>query len=160
MSKVLLIPALIVLAEAGLNFAPANAYFASRATVSGNTFSTGTWDSSVTETTDNTSSSQQAPPNLDELKVALVNTDEPTQLYGLMSSNFKSLFSADDFGEVWGGGASLVSVEYLSPPTQTLGSDWYEQPATITFTGGVSATYNLIFHLENGAWKLYATEEL
>ena len=147
MKRLYLLALLGLLAFSGVGATPTNASFNSQVTVSGNTLSTGTWGVS-----------SSTPPDLESVKTVLLG-DSPT-FYNLMSTDFQSLFSAAEFTAAMGEGAAIVSVEYLAPATQTLGSDWYEQPAKITFSDGTVTTYNLIFHLENGAWKLYATEEI
>ena len=120
-------------------------------TITGNIFSTGSWE---------TSSAQEDPVQevLDDTKTALATNDSPT-LYDLMSSDFKDLFGAENFTNTFNEGSTISAVTYLDT-AQTLPSEWREQKATIAFSDGSTANYNLIFHLESDVWKLYATEDL
>lgn len=147
MSRYLLVLSLAILAFSGLCPASTNAYFSSQVSVSGSTFSTGFWEAS-----------SSAAPDLEDFRTGLLSGAQT--FYDQMSAEFKALFSAEDFAAVWEGGATITNIEFLAPVVQTLGGGWHEQPAKITFSDSTSANYNLIFHLEGGEWKLYATEEI
>lgn len=91
---------------------------------------------------------------LDDLK-----TGNYTALYNLMSVDFKNTFSLEDF--VASFPPVLVSSGSLAGDPKIFGSDneWAEQSVKLVLSDATSQNYLNIYHLENTAWTLYATQD-
>ncbi|MCX6783685.1 MAG: hypothetical protein NT141_01245 [candidate division WWE3 bacterium] len=92
--------------------------------------------------------------------VTKMTASDAAAIYDLMSSEFKDTFTAADFEKSWSeSGEKIVSVENL-PTIQMLQKDWYTQQVVAKTQSGKADKFNLVLHLENGKWVIYATEPL
>lgn len=144
MKRFVLVISLSLISLIGSSSKSTSANYSSNVAVTKNTLSTGTW-STVQDT-------------VNDVKVALEDNNAP-DLYNLMSADFTALFPLDDFTSAFNTDPSIVTVTYLET-TQTLGESWHEQRVHVTYSDDTEASYNLIFKLEVGEWKLYATEDV
>lgn len=105
-------------------------------------------------------SSQQAVEDVSNLVVSLLVNGRYENLYNLMSLEFKNTFSLEDFV-----GSFTGSVKVVNGATTTAAkiygasNDWAEQPVSLNLANGTTQKYLDIYHLENGSWTLFATED-
>lgn len=82
-----------------------------------------------------------------------------TELYKLMSADFRNTFSLEDF--VASFSSSVVSSGSIVADPRIFGTnnEWAEQSVRITLADGSIQNYLNIYHLESTAWTLYATQD-
>lgn len=92
---------------------------------------------------------------------ASLTTKNYLSLYNLMGVEFKSNYSYDDFVNSLGQSGAVIGFVVQSTP-RLFGTvnDWAEVRVQLTQSTGVVKTYNEVFHLESGVWRLYGTEEV
>lgn len=82
------------------------------------------------------------------------------KLYDLMSTEFKSVFSKEDFVSSFTSSTDVISGELVGIPTVYGGNiEWGEQLTNLSLNDGTVKKYLLIFHRESSVWKLYGTED-
>ena len=82
------------------------------------------------------------------------------KLYDLMSAEFKSVFSKEDFISSFSSSVDVSLGELTGTPTVYGGNlEWGEQLTKLTLNDGTVKKYLLIFHRESSVWKLYGTED-
>ncbi|MEK7611616.1 MAG: hypothetical protein AAB486_04580 [Patescibacteria group bacterium] len=88
-------------------------------------------------------------------------TKNYSSLYNLMGVEFRTNYSYDDFVNSLGQSGSVTGFVVQSLP-RLFGTvnEWAEVRVQLTQSTGVVKSYNEVFHLENGVWKLYGTEEV
>jgi len=92
--------------------------------------------------------------------IDLLTSRDFRKLYDLMSAEFKEVFGSDDFVSSFASAADVVSGQLVGSPTVYGGNqEWADQSVSLVLNGGSQKNYLLIFHLENGSWKLSGTED-
>ena len=82
------------------------------------------------------------------------------KLYDLMSAEFKSVFSKEDFISSFSSSVDVRLGELTGVPVVYGGNlEWGEQLTKLTLNDGTVKKYLLIFHRESNVWKLYGTED-
>ena len=76
-----------------------------------------------------------------------------------MSQDFKDTFSQSDFVSSFSGAAVTYGLTLSTPKVYGTENGWAEEQVSLTLSDGTSQKYLNIYHLENGAWTLYATED-
>ncbi len=82
------------------------------------------------------------------------------KLYDLMSTEFKSVFSIEDFTSSFSSSTDVSSGKLIEVPKVYGGNlEWGEQLTELSLNDGTVKKYLLIFHRESSVWKLYGTED-
>ena len=86
------------------------------------------------------------------------------KLYDLMSAEFKSVFSKEDFISSFSSSTDVSLGELTGVPVVYGGNlEWGEQLTKLSLNDGTVKKYLLIFHresnVESNVWKLYGTED-
>ena len=103
---------------------------------------------------------QQAVEDASNIVLGYLKSGSYGVLYNLMSADFKSTFSKNDFENSFIGSTAVSSGQVSgAPKVYGANNEWAEQATTLFLTDGSSQKYLNVYHLENSAWTLFGTEE-
>lgn len=103
---------------------------------------------------------QQAVEDVTNVVTGYLKSANYPALYNLMSTDFKNTFSPEDFVSSFSGSGVISSTSIiLSPKIYGASSEWAEEGVKLNLSDGSSQSYLNIYHLENSAWTLFATQD-
>lgn len=84
--------------------------------------------------------------------------DEPSSVYDFLGADLKGIFNQDDFLQSLASFPEIVQVEIIEGP-KVFGK-WSEFVVGVILENGFGRNYFVVFHFEDGEWKLFGTEEV
>jgi hypothetical protein len=92
-----------------------------------------------------------------KLKDYLLKSDA-SGLYSLAGEDLKTTFGKEEFTEALTKGGKVTEARILSGPY--ISNEWTEAILELRYSDGTPQKYTAFFHLEEGIWKLFGTEEI
>jgi hypothetical protein len=92
-----------------------------------------------------------------KLKDCLARNDS-FGLYDLAGEDLRTAFGREEFTEAISNGEKVLEVSILSD--STIAGEWAEITLELKYLDNVPQNYIVFFHLEEGVWKLFGTEEI
>lgn len=90
--------------------------------------------------------------------INILEEGELSSFYELLGEDLRGTFEKEEFSQITSTSLNVKKVRVLSGPE--VSDDWSEVVIELIFNDGSKKQYITVFHLENGEWKLFGTEEL
>jgi len=81
-----------------------------------------------------------------------------SSLYKMLGEDLKGTFGEEEFSQALATGLKIEKTKIFSGPQ--VSGEWSEAVLELTLSDGSKKQFMIVFHWEDGVWKLFGTEEL